>query len=115
MWKGSMTKAMLFANRNGNFYVLDRENGRFLSGTPFVKVNWMSGWDEGGRPILTPQPPGMSTYPGNQGGTNWYSPSVQPANGTLLCLGVGKLRIDLSQGDHSVSGRTSASTAAAFR
>jgi alcohol dehydrogenase (cytochrome c) len=81
MWKGSMTKAMLFANRNGNFYVLDRENGRFLSGTPFVKVNWMSGWDEGGRPILTPQPPGMSTYPGNQGGTNWYSPSYSPRTG----------------------------------
>src|SRR5678810_1352851 len=86
MWKGSMTKAMLFANRNGNFYVLDRENGRFLSGVPFVKVNWMSGWDEGGRPILTPQPPGMSTYPGNQGGTNWYSPSYSPRTGLFLSL-----------------------------
>jgi len=81
MWKGTLTKAMLFANRNGNFYVLDREHGRFLSGAPFVKVNWMSGWDEGGRPILTPQPPGMSTYPGNQGGTNWYSPSFSPRTG----------------------------------
>jgi alcohol dehydrogenase (cytochrome c) len=78
MWKGTLTKAMLWANRNGNFYVLDREHGRFLSGTPFVKVNWMSGFDEGGRPIQTPQPPGMPTYPGNQGGTNWYSPSYSP-------------------------------------
>ena len=81
MWKGTLTKAMLFANRNGNFYVLDREHGRFLSGAPFVKVNWMSGWDEGGRPILTPQPPGANTYPGNQGGTNWYSPSFSPRTG----------------------------------
>ncbi|HXD18307.1 MAG TPA: PQQ-dependent dehydrogenase, methanol/ethanol family [Vicinamibacterales bacterium] len=81
MWKGTLTKAMLFANRNGNFYVLDRENGRFLSGAPFVKVNWMSGWDEGGRPILTPQPAGANTYPGNQGGTNWYSPSYSPRTG----------------------------------
>ena len=81
MWKGTLTRAMLFANRNGNFYVLDRENGHFLSGAPFVKVNWMSSFDEGGRPILTPQPAGISTYPGNQGGTNWYSPSFSPRTG----------------------------------
>ena len=81
MWRGTLTKAMLWANRNGNFYVLDRENGRFLSGTPFVKVNWMSGFDEGGKPIQTPQPPGMPTFPGNQGGTNWYSPSYSPRTG----------------------------------
>src|SRR5436190_3171818 len=81
MWKGSLTKAMLWGNRNGNFYVLDRETGKFLSGTPFVKVNWMSGFDEGGRPIQTPQPPGKVTYPGNQGGTNWYSPSYSPRTG----------------------------------
>jgi len=81
MWKGTLTKAMLWANRNGNFYVLDRENGRFLSGIPFVKVNWMSGFDEGGKPIQTPQPPGATTFPGNQGGTNWYSPSYSPRTG----------------------------------
>jgi alcohol dehydrogenase (cytochrome c) len=81
MWKGSLTKAMLWGNRNGNFYVLDRETGKFLSGTPFVKVNWMSGFDEGGRPIQTPQPAGMPTYPGVQGGTNWYSPSYSPRTG----------------------------------
>ena len=81
MWKGSLTKAMLWGNRNGNFYVLDRETGKFLSGTPFVKVNWMSGFDEGGKPIQTPQPAGMPTYPGVQGGTNWYSPSYSPRTG----------------------------------
>ncbi len=81
MWKGTLTKAMLFANRNGNFYVLDREHGRFLSGTPFVKVNWMGSFDEGGKPIQTPQPPGATIYPGNQGGTNWYSPSFSPRTG----------------------------------
>jgi len=41
-------------------------------------VNWMSEFDERGRPIQTPQPPGQPTYPGNQGGTNWYSPSYSP-------------------------------------
>jgi alcohol dehydrogenase (cytochrome c) len=81
MWKGTLTKAMLWGNRNGNFYVLDRETGKFLSGTPFVKVNWMNGFDEGGKPIQTPQSVGMPTYPGVQGGTNWYSPSYSPRTG----------------------------------
>jgi alcohol dehydrogenase (cytochrome c) len=77
-WRGTPTKAMLWANRNGYFYVLDRTNGRFLSGTPFVKVNWSSGFDTKGRPNQTPQPTGQPTWPGNQGGTNWYSPSYSP-------------------------------------
>jgi alcohol dehydrogenase (cytochrome c) len=80
-WRGTPTKAMLWANRNGNFYVLDRTNGRFLAGTPFVKVNWMSGFDANGRPKQTPQPVGQPTWPGNQGGTNWYSPSYSPRTG----------------------------------
>ena len=70
-WKGAPLKAMLWANRNGNFYVLDRATGKFLLGKPFVKVNWMSGFDDSGKPIQTPQPPGMPTYPAVQGGTNW--------------------------------------------
>jgi alcohol dehydrogenase (cytochrome c) len=82
-WRGRPTNAMLWANRNGFFYVLDRTNGRFLSGTPFVKVNWASGLDAAGRPIRTPQPPGEPTWPGNQGGTNWYSPSFSPRTGLM--------------------------------
>jgi alcohol dehydrogenase (cytochrome c) len=77
-WQGTPRKLMLWANRNGFFYVLDRTTGEFLQGTPFVKVNWASGLDAKGRPIQTPQPPGAPTWPGNQGGTNWYSPSFSP-------------------------------------
>ena len=77
-WKGKQAKLMLWANRNGYFYVLDRVSGEFLLGKPFVKVNWSSGLDERGRPIPTPQPDGMPTWPGNQGGTNWYPPSYSP-------------------------------------
>jgi alcohol dehydrogenase (cytochrome c) len=71
-------KLMLWANRNGFFYVLDRVTGEFVRGNPFVKVNWASGLDERGRPIETPQPLGSVTFPGVQGGTNWYSPSYSP-------------------------------------
>jgi alcohol dehydrogenase (cytochrome c) len=77
-WQGAPVKAMFWANRNGNFYVLDRATGKFLLGKPFVKVNWMSGFDANGRPIFTRQPPGLPTYPGIQGGSNWYSPSYSP-------------------------------------
>jgi alcohol dehydrogenase (cytochrome c) len=80
-WRGTPTKALLWGNRNGFFYVLDRTNGRFLSAAPFVKVNWASGIDEKGRPIATPQPAGEPTLPGVQGGTNWYSPSFSPRTG----------------------------------
>ena len=80
-WRGSPRKLMLWGNRNGNFYVLDRTDGRFLLGKPFVKVNWMSGFTPNGRPMQTPQPAGMPTFPGNQGGTNWYSPSYSPRTG----------------------------------
>ncbi len=72
---------MLWANRNGYFYVLDRVTGKFLLGQPFVKVNWSSGLDATGRPMQTPQPDGLPTYPGNQGGTNWYPPSFSPRTG----------------------------------
>ena len=82
-WNGTEVKAMLWANRNGYFYVLERATGQFLLGKPFVKVNWASGLDERGRPIQTPQPDTMPTYPGNQGGTNWYPPSFNPRTGLI--------------------------------
>jgi alcohol dehydrogenase (cytochrome c) len=80
-WQGRPSKLMLWANRNGFFYVLDRTDGTFRLGTPFVKVNWASGLDAKGRPIQTPQPAGSPTWPGNQGGTNWYPPSYSPGTG----------------------------------
>jgi glucose dehydrogenase len=48
IWQGRTRKLMLFANRNGIFYVLDRVTGEFLKGQPFVNVNWLSGFDAKG-------------------------------------------------------------------
>ncbi len=84
-WKGRQRKIMYWANRNGLFYAIDRTNGEFLLGKPFVDVNWMNGFDEKGRPMRVPgKAPGKEgtlIYPGNQGGTNWYSPSYSPRTG----------------------------------
>lgn len=78
-------RLMLWANRNGFFYVLDRATGQFLLGKPFVKVNWASGFDKSGRPIrvpgMAPSPRGTLVYPGDRGGTSWYSPSYNPLTG----------------------------------
>ncbi len=54
-WQGQPRKLLYWAHRNGVFYVLDRTNGKFLSGKPFVKVNWLAGFDENGRPKLQPE------------------------------------------------------------
>ena len=81
-WQGRPRKAMLWANRNGFFYVLDRVTGQFLLGKAFVRQNWNQGFDERGRPIRAARakPSAEGTYiePGTQGGTNWYSPSFSP-------------------------------------
>jgi alcohol dehydrogenase (cytochrome c) len=84
-WQGRARKVMLWANRNGFFYVLDRTTGQFLLGKPFVEVNWADGFDERGRPKRVPGKvptvEGALIFPGNQGGTNWYSPSFSPRTG----------------------------------
>ena len=84
-YQGRPRKTMLWANRNGVFYVLDRTSGEFLMGKSFVKTNWLTGFDEKGRPIKAPgtepNPQGVLIYPGNQGGTNWYNPAFSPATG----------------------------------
>jgi alcohol dehydrogenase (cytochrome c) len=81
-WKGSPRKLMLWANRNGYFYVLDRTDGKFLSGTPFVRITWATGLDpQTGRPQLAHLEPGVPVFPGPEGATNWYSPSFSPHTG----------------------------------
>lgn len=46
--------ALMSADRNGFFYVLNRQTGKLISADPFVYVNWAKGIDEDGRPIEDP-------------------------------------------------------------
>ncbi|MEZ5393521.1 MAG: PQQ-dependent dehydrogenase, methanol/ethanol family [Bryobacterales bacterium] len=84
-WQGRPRKLMLWANRNGFFYVLDRVTGEFLLGQPFIHQTWAERLDAKGRPILIegkgPSEKGSLTVPGVQGGTNWYSPTYSPVTG----------------------------------
>jgi alcohol dehydrogenase (cytochrome c) len=83
-WQGRLRKVMLWANRNGFYYALDRVTGQFLLGKAFVKQNWNLGFDNGRptrAPGIKPTPEGTLVMPGTQGGTNWYSPSFSPHTG----------------------------------
>ena len=89
--EGGATRHLLVqANRNGFLYVLDRSNGKFLSATPFVqKLNWATGVDASGRPMLSGRMPtsqGSSICPGITGATNWFSPSYNPDTGLLVVM-----------------------------
>jgi alcohol dehydrogenase (cytochrome c) len=83
-WQGQPRKLLVQANRNGYFYVLDRTNGKFLSGWQFVKnVTWASGLDANGRPMrvsnMEPTLEGRRVCPSLDGASNWYSTSFNPA------------------------------------
>jgi alcohol dehydrogenase (cytochrome c) len=90
-WQGKPRKVMLWANRNGIMYVLDRASGQFLSGKAFVQANWLSGFDEKGRPMRVPgkvaTPEGSFIMPTMLGATNWYPPSFSPSTGLFYIPG----------------------------
>ncbi len=81
-FKGERRKLLIQANRNGFYYALDRTNGKFLAGKPFVKVTWAKGLDANGHPIVLPNtdptPEGNYTCPDAAGGANWAAPSYSP-------------------------------------
>lgn len=85
-WQGTPRKLLVQGNRNGFFYVLDRTNGKLLLGKQFIKeLTWATGLEPNGRPIKVPgQEPsavGTRVCPSQDGATNWYSPSFNPATG----------------------------------
>ena len=52
---GEPRKVIMQANKNGFFYVLDRQSGKLLSAEKFAFTNWASHIDMNtGRPVLLP-------------------------------------------------------------
>jgi alcohol dehydrogenase (cytochrome c) len=89
-YRGLKRKLLLQADRNGMFYVLDRTDGKFLSGTAFARQTWNAGFDENGRPKVIPNtdatPEGTVVYPSGGGANNWRSPSYDPASGWMYLV-----------------------------
>ena len=86
---GTPRKVIMQASKNGFFYILDRQNGQFISAKPFVKgITWATGIDpKTGRPqesetayrglepvLVSPDPPGAH---------NWNPMALNPSTGLV--------------------------------
>jgi len=85
---GRARKVIMQANKNGFFYVLDRQTGEFISGAPFVSgVTWATGLDpKTGRPIETPGSAEIKPViasPSPDGAHNWNPIAFSPATGLV--------------------------------
>ena len=85
---GRTRKVIMQANKNGFFYVLDRETGEFISGAPFVGgITWATGLDpKTGRPIEAPGTAGLNAVivsPSSEGAHNWNPMAFSPATGLV--------------------------------
>jgi quinohemoprotein ethanol dehydrogenase len=81
--KGKERKVLMQAPKNGFFYVIDRTNGQFISGDPFVYTNWAKKIDEKtGRPIEEPgvhyETINTDVSPNYNGGHNWHPMAYNP-------------------------------------
>jgi quinohemoprotein ethanol dehydrogenase len=81
--KGVKRKVLMQAPKNGFFYVLDRTNGQFISGDPFVYTNWAKKIDEQtGRPVEEPgvhyETVNTDISPNYNGGHNWQPMAFNP-------------------------------------
>jgi alcohol dehydrogenase (cytochrome c) len=97
-WHGQPRKLLLHPNRNGFFYVLDRETGKLLLAKPFVKkLTWASEIGADGRPVRNPnQEPtaaGNKICPPIEGATNWFSSSFDPGTGLFYLQALEKCGI----------------------
>ena len=86
---GRRRKAILQANKNGFFYVLDRQTGEFVTAAPFVSgITWANGIDpKTGRPI---EEPGVADEnpkilsPDTGGAHNWNPMAFHPGIGLVF-------------------------------
>ena len=87
---GQMTPVALKADRNGFFYVLNRQTGKLLSAKSFVPINWATDVDlNTGRPIeVAEKRPKFKSRakeicPNLLGGKNWQPMSFNPQTGLV--------------------------------
>ena len=110
-WQGRPRKVMLWANRNGFWYVLDRATGEFLSGKPFAKVTWTESLDPRGRPmnVVKPTREGTRRLPASRRRDELVLAVVQPAHRAVL-----RVRLDQTPPRRSRGGRPNTSRADRF-
>ena len=87
---GVTRKVLMQANKNGFFYVLDRQTGKLISARNFTPMNWASGVDpETGRPVENPDirydktGKAISMLPGALGAHSWQAMAFNPKTGLV--------------------------------
>jgi len=84
---GRERQVLLQANKNGYFYVIDRETGKPILAKPFAYINWSTGMSADFRPVVSPDvnydlgPRVVS--PSEQGAHSWPPMSFSPATGLV--------------------------------
>lgn len=84
--KGVDTKVLLHAPKNGFFYVINRETGKFISAKPFVETTWASSIDSiTGIPNIIPNARydtgEVYITPSPHGAHSWHAMSYNPNTG----------------------------------
>jgi alcohol dehydrogenase (cytochrome c) len=107
-------KVVMFANRNGFYYTLDRTDGKIILAKPFVQTTWAREIGRDGRPVLepghTPDENGEITCPDITGGTNFWPPSFDPSTRTFFvnareaCMTFYAWKPDYKPGDRFTGG-----------
>ena len=97
-FRGGPRKLLAWANRNGFYYLLDRNTGEFLLAKPFVRQTWARGFDDKGRPEVIPgnepTPEGADKiFPGVDGGANWMPHSYSPLTKLLYVFARDERRV----------------------
>jgi alcohol dehydrogenase (cytochrome c) len=102
-FRGQPRKLIVWPNRNGFFYVLDRATGEFLHAKSYVQQTWAKGIDANGRPIEIPghepTPEGIThIWPGVDGASNWMSHSYSPITNLLYVFAREERRVFTKSG-----------------
>jgi quinohemoprotein ethanol dehydrogenase len=108
---GADRKVIMHAPKNGFFYVVDRQTGKFISGkniVPMAKtadtpkgmpISWAYGLDANGRPLENPEAryidAGVRLAPTGRGAHNWQPMSFSPQTGLVY------LPVQQTFGDYS--------------
>ncbi len=111
---GQTRKVVMFANRNGFYYTLDRTTGKVITAKPFVQTTWAKEIGSDGRPMLQPghmpDEKGTVTCPDITGGTNFWPPSFDPrqrlffVNAREACMTYFSWKPDYTPGDRFTGG-----------
>jgi alcohol dehydrogenase (cytochrome c) len=102
---GKTEPVMMKADRNGFFYVANRNTGKVISAKPFVPMNWAKGVDLAtGRPIeVADKRPRVgftasNICPNLLGGKNWQPMSFDPQTG-LVYIPTNNMCMDMKASD----------------